>query len=305
MPAKSAMLIVCPNCATSYRVIPEYLGDSGRSVRCVTCHHVWFEEPHNPGLEPEGALDDAWPPLQPYSQSLGPLNEAVDIDSRYYSQSGHEATGYEPGQAGDPDQSGATPWLAESEIAEFAPAPSISPGGTEHGNPLLDIEPELKRLAARRRFRRAKPVRRPAVRARSAMPAVICVLILTLAASLPPASRSCVICRRRRRSTACSGCRSICAACNSTTSRPSARLQDGVPVLVVEGDIVGTGARVTEVPRLRFAVIDRAGKEIYAWTARPDRTLLPLGETLPFRSRLASPPAEAHRHHGSFLRPAR
>jgi hypothetical protein len=70
-------------------------------------------------------------------------------------------------------------------------------------------------------------------------------------------------------------------------------LQDGVPVLVVEGDIIGTSARLTEVPRLRFAVVDRTGKEIYAWTARPDRTLLPPGETLPFRSRLASPPAEA------------
>jgi hypothetical protein len=40
-------------------------------------------------------------------------------------------------------------------------------------------------------------------------------------------------------------------------------------------------------------VLDRSGKEIYAWTARPDRTLLPPGESLPFRSRLASPPAEA------------
>jgi hypothetical protein len=237
-------------------------------------------------------LDDAWPPLQPYSQSLGPLNEASDIDSRYFSRSGHEATGYEPGQAGDPDQSGATPWLAESEIAEFAPAPPISPGGTEHGNPLLDIEPELKRLAARRRFRRAKPVRRPAVRARSAMPAVICVLILTLAGLV--AARQQVV-RHLPQTAALYGVLGMTVNLRGLqfgNIKTASELQDGVPVLVVEGDIVGTGARVTEVPRLRFAVIDRAGNEIYAWTARPDRTLLPLGETLPFRSRLASPPAE-------------
>jgi hypothetical protein len=48
------------------------------------------------------------------------------------------------------------------------------------------------------------------------------------------------------------------------------------------------------VPRLRFAVVDGSGKEIYAWTARPTRTLLPPGEALPFRTRLASPPADAH-----------
>ncbi len=48
-------------------------------------------------------------------------------------------------------------------------------------------------------------------------------------------------------------------------------MHDGVPMLVVEGEIVGTTARHTEVPRLRFAVVDGSGKEIYAWSARPDR----------------------------------
>ena len=36
------MLIVCPNCATSYRVEPSSLGATGRSVRCVRCRNVWF-----------------------------------------------------------------------------------------------------------------------------------------------------------------------------------------------------------------------------------------------------------------------
>ena len=33
----SPMLIVCPNCATSYQVEPSSLGATGRSVRCVRC----------------------------------------------------------------------------------------------------------------------------------------------------------------------------------------------------------------------------------------------------------------------------
>jgi hypothetical protein len=48
------------------------------------------------------------------------------------------------------------------------------------------------------------------------------------------------------------------------------------------------------VPRLRFAVRDEAGHEVYAWTALPNRGALGPGETLPFRSRLALPPPEAH-----------
>src|SRR5262245_43499554 len=37
-----AMLIICPNCATSYQVEASSLGATGRSVRCVRCKKVWF-----------------------------------------------------------------------------------------------------------------------------------------------------------------------------------------------------------------------------------------------------------------------
>ena len=46
------------------------------------------------------------------------------------------------------------------------------------------------------------------------------------------------------------------------------------------------------MPRLRFAVRNQGGQEIYSWTALPARNVLLAGETLPFRSRLASPPRE-------------
>ena len=69
---------------------------------------------------------------------------------------------------------------------------------------------------------------------------------------------------------------------------------DGVTVLVVDGSIASTSSRVVEVPRLRFSLRNRSGHEIYAWTAQPGRSLLPPGQTLAFRSRLASPPADGH-----------
>src|SRR4051812_34120074 len=37
-----AMLIVCPDCGTSYKVEPNSLGQGGRSVRCARCRNVWF-----------------------------------------------------------------------------------------------------------------------------------------------------------------------------------------------------------------------------------------------------------------------
>jgi predicted Zn finger-like uncharacterized protein len=42
------MLIVCPNCATSYQVETSSLGSTGRSVRCVRCRNVWFARDPSP-----------------------------------------------------------------------------------------------------------------------------------------------------------------------------------------------------------------------------------------------------------------
>ena len=72
-------------------------------------------------------------------------------------------------------------------------------------------------------------------------------------------------------------------------------IHDGVPVLVVEGMIVSMVSMPVDVPRLRFALRSATGAEVYSWTAQPSQPVLGAGfETLPFRSRLASPPAEGH-----------
>jgi predicted Zn finger-like uncharacterized protein len=278
------MLIVCPNCATSYRVVPESLGGTGRSVRCVTCHHVWFEEPRQP--EPAEAAAEAAPefPIGPFIRP--PLNDVVDIGSSPYSQA-ESGEGPESGERPDADRDfdRASRRHSEPDVAEIDSAPSIAPPA--------DAETNVERLAARRSFQRPKPGRRRMPTAKAAMPAVIFVLALTLLALF--AARKQVVRHMPQTASlyAMFGMPVNLRSLQFENIKTVRELQDGVPVLVVEGDIIGTSARLTEVPRLRFAVVDRTGKEIYAWTARPDRTLLPPGETLPFRSRLASPPAEA------------
>jgi predicted Zn finger-like uncharacterized protein len=68
---------------------------------------------------------------------------------------------------------------------------------------------------------------------------------------------------------------------------------NGASILVVDGDLKNITANTIDVPRLRFAIRDPKGQEIYTWSAQPDRTKLQPGETLNFRRRLASPPAES------------
>ena len=74
--------------------------------------------------------------------------------------------------------------------------------------------------------------------------------------------------------------------------KSTGEFHDGVTVLVVEGTIVNLTRHTLEVPRLRFALRNSAGHEVYAWTALPAKTTLGSGNGLPFRARLASPPPD-------------
>jgi hypothetical protein len=68
---------------------------------------------------------------------------------------------------------------------------------------------------------------------------------------------------------------------------------EGVPILVVEGNVVNTTRKNKDVPRLKFILRNAARHEIYSWTAVPVRASLSPGEGEGFRTRLASPPADA------------
>ncbi len=67
---------------------------------------------------------------------------------------------------------------------------------------------------------------------------------------------------------------------------------NGVNLLVIDGDLVNLRTEQLSVPRLRFAVLGDKGQELYVWTAQADRSALKPGETLNFRRRLAAPPSD-------------
>jgi hypothetical protein len=66
---------------------------------------------------------------------------------------------------------------------------------------------------------------------------------------------------------------------------------DDVPVLVLDGTLANVTQRVVRLPKLRFSLRDHRGKEVYDWTEAPPKASLAPSESLPFQSRLVSPPA--------------
>jgi len=251
------MLLTCPSCETSFRVKPDVLGPAGRTVRCARCHASWFAMPE--GIERERAMADA-PASEAASTSLlvVPSNDPV---------------------------------FWREPLAECEAAPSLVP----------DIFPELRPAppeeaaeVERKPARRALP---PRSAPRKSSRKGLGVAILAAAGALVVAA----IAARASVVRAIPDLAGVYAAAGLPVNlrglefrevRTTSETQDGIAVLVIEGEVVNVAKHAVEVPRVRLAVLGVGGQELYSWTALLPRSTLSEDEKVPFRSRLASPPSE-------------
>jgi predicted Zn finger-like uncharacterized protein len=263
------MLIVCPSCTTAYRIELSTLGAAGRTVRCARCRATWFASvaelaPATIGLP---MVQEAPRPPQASPVENGEVDQARP-------------------EAGDID---ATPSDAASVTIDNSPP--LVPALAQDAGSAAATGPDIETVAARH-ARQAGRKRRRAGRW-PGLPTIILVLAGTIAALLH--WRTTVV--RFVPQTA-----SLFAAVRLPVNlrglsfndvKTSVETSDGVSVLVVEGMIANLTRQPLDVPRLRFAVRNAGGYEVYAWTALPTEPVLAPGDRAPFRSRLASPPADA------------
>jgi predicted Zn finger-like uncharacterized protein len=287
------MLIVCPNCATSYQVDQSSLGATGRSVRCVRCRNVWFvrdpaplaaiAQAHRADVEAfAGPIPDDPVPDQPAATAQGWSQDWSDSplpDPEAILESSDSVAEWPPdGQESDP-------------IADAPPLAPLEPIDLD-AMPAVDAAPrdDIETLAARRKPRRAHQRSRWSV---PVLPIAILALIALNAALIVRRADVVKVAPQTASLYAAIGLPVNLRGLAFTDVTTTTETQDGVQVLVVEGTVASTSNRVVEVPRLRFSIRNPGGQEVYAWTALPTRSLLSPGETLAFRSRLASPPPEA------------
>jgi len=295
------MLIICTNCGTSYQVAAASLGPTGRSVRCARCKQMWF------AANSEVLADVA----EAHRADLATIAEAPPVANPPPPEQDFPAPGKSP-EAGPAEQAfgddpGTTQpeWLAPETTAQdqhqdqhenqdqdaspppFIDAPPLAPS-EQAPTPAEDIESVAARRAQRLAAHRRRWERSMWTSGILALVALNLMLIgwrsdvvrwlpqtasLYAAIGLPVNLRGLVF-------------------ANVTTERET---NDGVEVLVVQGSIVNNFKRAVEVPRLRFSVRYQGGYEVYSWTALPNRNVLLPGESMPFSSRLASPPREGDR----------
>lgn len=308
------MLIICPSCATSYNLQPEVLGVNGRSVRCVRCETVFHAEiPRTQKLldaaealggpvEERGRPAPSKPPVSRHDWAALPedwnLGNTADADpSEPPADEPHEQSEWVRALAEPPDAPRLSPSgpEAETNALPLLASEEASPGTQlDQGRaPASDAASGNTEFAAIRRPRGAAKRRRfdwPLSHLQSAI-----LALLVLDAVLIGWRRDVV---RLLPQTA-----SFYSLIGLPVNLRGLTLEsvevvkeqnDGSPVLMVEGNIVNDGTRALEVPRLKFALRNGSGHEIYSWTAVPQRTILPPHEAIGFRSRLASPPPEGH-----------
>lgn len=305
------MLIVCPHCATSYEIKTASLGDEGRSVRCVRCQTVWFAAAREAVLETAGARD----PMT--ETAAGPQPDAATADDGEFHTEASEA-------AAIADVSAETGPAAEGQathdqamVETIDGAPPLAPGqDSEHpAEPQNEDQPhdqqfapgegpfpitggDIEAFRRRRASKRAKQTRSFSLSAFKWPLAPLPTLLLGLGATVTILIgwRTDVV---RLLPQTASLYSTIGLGVNLRglvfeKIKTSREIHEGVPVVVVEGEIVSISRKAVEVPRLRFGVRNGLGAEIYNWTAMPGRTVAQGGERITFRSRLASPPAEMH-----------
>jgi len=272
------MLIICPNCATSYQVEASSLGGAGRSVRCVRCKKVWFAAnteamaaislSHQQDLAGLGHGEE--PPADPSTA------EDLDRDDRG------------PGPLPEPRQYDVPP--APPTVDD---APALVPSQEAPPGAAAETVPENIESVAARRIRRPPPKRK----SRWPVPGWGAAIALLIAINIGLIAFRTDVVRLAPQTAAvyaAIGLEVNLRGLAFTELVTRKETQDGTPMLVIEGVIKSASKQPINVPRLRFAVRNAKGHEIYSWTAVPARDTIAPGATIPFRSRLASPPPEAH-----------
>ena len=253
------MILTCPACATRYVVDPKAIGASGRTVRCARCHHSWHQDlPEDlPIPRLTRPVDFEAPPVMP------------TVSSSY-----EDRPAFDPFDDQESDEDEQEPPAADT-MPVFMARPE--PLGSDRNLPALHTP---KRKISKFMIGWA------------ALVLIVVLLLLglwfarsSLVAAWPPLER-------------------LYTLAGIQVDAPSFGLEvrnltpafskiDNTPTLVVTGEVANTSGGVRKVPSLRVTLRNAKNEPLKTWDFTIGRDELLAGETAPFQTSIASPPADA------------
>jgi predicted Zn finger-like uncharacterized protein len=257
------MHIVCPNCETSYDIKPEALGPAGRTVRCVRCRETWLarvDDMARADALVQAAGDIGWD--QPADREAAPQ----EVPEQQVPQIESPPLVHDAAPAED--------WTVQAR--DEAPAPT---------RPAVARRSKMRKFAFGSGPSRGLSLSPPiAIAAMAALAVALVYWRNDVVRLLPQTSAFFQL----------SGLGVNLRGLTFENVRVSTETVNGSKVFVIEGAIAPAARKAVEIPRLRFVVQDARGTDIYAWNAVVDQAVIQPGEKVAFKSRLASPPADAH-----------
>ncbi|MGE5270102.1 MAG: zinc-ribbon domain-containing protein, partial [Thiohalocapsa sp.] len=298
------MLIVCPSCATSYQIDAGSVGATGRMVRCARCRATWFAGP----AQAESPVDAFVDSLIAEAEAEHGPSPATAMHTVAAENFGGKDDHEHQDQPVPVDEAAAQRFASVDaaaqaivEAAEAAPvtvadSPSLVPP-IEHmplPESVAPAEPEpadSESFVARRRRLQGK---REKSRRTSRWTAIVLVLFAFNVAVIGARNEVVRFLPQTASLFAAIGLPVNLRQLDFEDVRITRETENGATILLVDGKVVSKAKKPLEVPRLRFAARNAAGQEIYTWTARPERSILPPGESMEFHTSLAKPPADAN-----------
>ncbi len=304
------MLIVCPSCTAGYNIDAAKLGEGGRNVRCAACSTQWFVTP-----EPQIAAEAELTPV-PDSLAVAAPPPADPFDEEAMAREWANAESWTP----EPEPPPATP-DAEASAIEAPDEPE--PDAHAAGAAALAAAAAAAASARTPWWRRMLPTRRAKAAKEAAQPAPAPAPALARRKTAAPSGKG----RAARlagalRSPVAAGLAGFAliggllwqreAVVRHAPSSAPLFAALGLPVnlsglvfadvrstvsreaqgrfLTVEGRIRSVAAGNVAVPTIEISIRGEDGRGVYTWTADPPRRTLRAGESLHFRTRLATPP---------------
>lgn len=271
--------IRCPSCDTAYAVPADRVGPNGRKVRCARCGTSWL-------AIADAAAEAA--DFLPEPVAIPPSVEPSFADMT-------AVDGEAPLEADD-----APDWQEVSTQVAVAQALTAPLAGVARRRTVIDAAPAGFQTEKKRPAPASAPARRvstaPARGSASvadrwgpwALGGAVALVGAAVLFRAPIVSAIPDLARLY----ASIGLPVNLRGLEVRTVTATRDIENGGPVMIVQGEIANIGGKEAALPPVRIS-LRSGGHEVYAWLVDPSRATLAAGASLPFRARLASPPANA------------